>query len=233
MVENTVPVLILAGGEGSRLWPITDMIPKALVPVAGKPCVAWIIDELHEQGFENIHILINDDETVHFMYALHDLDVRLWPTPKVLSQCERILRCLPILKQPFIVIYGDDLTHTDYVKLIDTQLKEKAAVVLATTYNVEFEFGIIEIEGKKAIGFKEKPNLGLISTDCIWTGRAAIHPYVLPWLENHTDLAKGVFPELLANGQKILVQVGDAPWYDVGSIAHYRRVNEAYKAETA
>ena len=235
MVENTVPVLILAGGEGSRLWPITDMIPKALVPVAGKPCVRWVIDELHEQGFRNIIILINDEDYYQFKYFIQETGVAFNSSPKSTSICQRILNCREILenKPVFLVIYGDDITRTDYRKLVETQQATKSIAVLATTYNVELEFGLIEVDGNDVVGFKEKPNLGKIATDCIWTGRAAFHKYILsPWLENHTNLSD-VFPDLLGHGQKVLVQVENSPWYDVGSIAHYRRVNEAYKAETA
>lgn len=236
MVETgTIPVLIMAGGEGSRLWPITDLYPKALVPVAGKPCVRWVIDELFDQGFRNITICINTGTESQFQYELRDTIVQFSALPKKASICDRILQNETALKQAagFIVVYADDLTVTDYKALVNKLFKSNAVAILATTRNAQLEFGLIQATDDVLMRIIEKPSIQQITGHAIWSGRVAFALCVLTTLKSvGGDLAKDVFPELLKQGSKLLLQNSNTPWYDVGSIAHWRKVNEAYAKST-
>lgn len=234
-MANTTPVIILCGGLGSRLWPLTDIYQKALIPVAGKPCVKWIIEELYSQGFRNITLSINSGSENEFRNALN-LPVEFAAPPTLTSGCDRILHSSHkfITAKKFIVIYGDDLTHTDYRQLLEP-LKE-ADVVLATTTGVNLEFGLVNYWNGKVRSFTEKPQLVSLTRpgiwtgtrSAIWTGRAAMRTDSLRYLVGREDLSRDVFPAMLQDGRRIAVLNSDTPWYDVGSIAHWRRANEEY-----
>jgi NDP-sugar pyrophosphorylase family protein len=231
MVEkSTIPAVILAGGLGTRLWPITDMYEKALVPVGGKSCICWVIEELHNQGFRKLTVCINDEKRKDFEYALDKFEVEISEAPAATSACARILRNRIKIENcdRFFVIYADDLTHTNYSDLVNQMDVTKADVVLAVTGSVDLEFGLIDTDDVFVTSFNEKPNLKQFTNLPIWTGRALLKSNLLLELLGRSDLARNVFPELLRQRKRLAVVNGDAPWYDVGSIAHWRRANEHY-----
>jgi NDP-sugar pyrophosphorylase family protein len=112
---------------------------------------------------------------------------------------------------------------------VTTLLSSDAAAVLATTHAAELEFGLIETTGNTVTRIIEKPTIGQITSHSIWSGRVAFKSAVLCGLRNSADLAKDVFPNLLAQGAKVTVQNENEPWYDVGSIGHWRKANEDYR----
>jgi mannose-1-phosphate guanylyltransferase len=75
-MENCLRFLVLAGGKGERLFPFSSIIPKCLIPVAGKPCVRWIIEDAIQQGFKDIVLCINKKDQSNFKYEFRDLDIK-------------------------------------------------------------------------------------------------------------------------------------------------------------
>src|ERR1700690_1052023 len=74
-MKNPTRLLILAGGKGERLFPFSSVIPKCLIPVAGKPCVRWIVEDALQQGFDDIVLCINKKDEANFKHEFRDLDV--------------------------------------------------------------------------------------------------------------------------------------------------------------
>lgn len=202
------------------------MMDKALVPVAGKPCIRWIVEELVQQGFTRLNVCINEERLADFDFALNGLPVVLHTNPASTSICERILKVRLQVARGFLVVYGDDLTHTNYAGLVDGL--SRADAVLATTSTVPLEFGLIAAENGVVKDFIEKPNLKDLTGSSIWTGRVAMRASSLQELVGRSDLAREVFPAMLKAGKRIIALNGNEPWYDVGSIAHWRRANEEY-----
>ncbi len=75
-MENNTRFIVLAGGKGERLFPFSSVIPKCLIPVAGKPCVRWIVEDAIQQGFKDIVLCINKKDESNFMYEFRDLDIK-------------------------------------------------------------------------------------------------------------------------------------------------------------
>jgi len=169
-------VFILAGGYGTRLFPFTELIPKCLLPIKGKPVVRYIIENLISQGFKDIVLCINKKFSELFLHEFRDLDIEFSISEKPLGTAGEIFIAKKFIDDKFMVIYGDDLTFLDYSKLLEFHNVHKDAIAsIVATSNVPLEFGVIIEEDDKVKIFKEKPNLGLL----IWTGTAIFEPEAL------------------------------------------------------
>jgi len=229
MLRNRLetPVLILAGGEGSRFTPTTQVVPKALIPVAGKPCIRWIIDELVSQGFNKLIVCVNEPHEDLFAHELRDTGVRFSVSKKPLGTCGEIINASKLIDSDiFMIVYADDLTHTNYRGLLE--LLSSGDMALAITNSVDLDFGLVISKGIHVQGFLEKPNLKHVTGNGIWTGRLAMRTSSLSDLQGCYDLAKDVFPKLLQQGKRLVILSSDELWFDVGSVAHWRKANEEY-----
>jgi len=225
-------VLILAGGVGSRLRPYSDFIPKCLMPIRGVPCVRLIIEDiLKEMGDAEIVLCINERFEEHFRHEFRDLNIDFSVSPEPKGTAGEIAWASHKLSrdEPFMVVYGDDLTHTDYKAFIafhnSSHEKDGSVATLLSTMNVPLEFGVLDIENGFIKGIREKPPLG----QPIWTGKCILEYELVNLMKPGLDLAKHIFPQLLRCGLKICSYVTDNLWLDIGSIGHYDRANEIWE----
>jgi len=221
-----VKVFILAGGLGTRMLPWSHVLPKSLLPVKYKPCVRWIIDELYTQGFKDVTLCVNRNFSKLFQYSFRDLPLKFSITEKPQGTAGEISSALRtqthFVDDCLLVIYGDDITKMDYKDFIDFHRKEKADVSLALTTNVPLDVGVVDLEGNKITGFKEKPHINVPT----WTGRIIFNKEVLNYLTPHKDIAKDVIPQMLADKKRIYGYLTHNRWLDVGNYQHYVRTQK-------
>jgi NDP-sugar pyrophosphorylase family protein len=224
-------LFILAGGEGSRFFPFTALIPKCLIPVAGKPCIRWIIEDAIEQSvFNSIVVCINKKDELEYTHELRDLDVTLSVSEKPLGTLGELANAMPIIGDPFVVRYGDDLTEVNYNMLLNIHKAQKAALTLAVTTKYELPVGVLETlynqyDVSSVKSFLEKPRLD----KPIWTGVACMsYESVRPYFKNY-DIARDLIPQLLESKEKVVAYNVESEWFDVGNIEHWRRADEYYR----
>ena len=222
----------MAGGEGTRLRPMTASQPKPLLPVANKPIVEHVLGLLKRHGFTETVVTVQffaplvrnyfgDGEEVGMSLQYATEEVPLGTAGSV-KNAEDALR-----SGPFLVISGDALTDFDLTALVAYHKKQGALVTvgLARVPN-PLEFGIIIADDDGRIQrFLEKPTWGQVFSDTVNTGIYVMEPEVLAEVPagEAVDWAADVFPRLVAAGAPLHGWVAEGYWQDVGTHESYLR----------
>jgi mannose-1-phosphate guanylyltransferase/phosphomannomutase len=225
--------VVMAGGEGTRLRPLTSNQPKPMVPIVGKPCIEHIVELLRSHGLEDVVITLaflpqairsyfGDGETlgVNIEYSVEELPLGTAGSVRLASAK---------LDETFVVISGDALCDVDLGALV-AKHKEKGAAVTIGLKSVDnpLEFGIVVTDEEGRVErFLEKPSWGQVFSDTINTGIYVLEPEVLTHIpaEGKFDFSKELFPLLLEMGRPIYGHVMDGYWQDIGNLDQYRQAN--------
>lgn len=223
--------VVMAGGEGSRLRPLTVNLPKPLVPVANRPIMHHIVGLLRSHGITDIvttlHYLADEVQTYFGdgsdfgVSIVHSIEETPLGTAGSVKQAEVLLR-----GEPFVIISGDALTDCDLGKAIRFH-EEKgslATLVLSRVPN-PLEFGIVITgEDGRVSRFLEKPGWGEVFSDTVNTGIYILEPEIFDWIapRANVDWSKDIFPRLLSEGAPMYGYVMDEYWCDVGTLEQYR-----------
>jgi mannose-1-phosphate guanylyltransferase/phosphomannomutase len=223
----------MAGGEGSRLRPLTLNRPKPMVPVVNRPVMGHIIELLKRHNINDVVATLQyraDDIRNYFgdgstIGATINYSVETNPlgTAGSVKLAERFLS----RDEPFLIISGDAITDIDLTKVIEFHKRVGAAVTL-TLYRVPnpLEYGVIIVDAQGRIErFLEKPSWGEVISDTVNTGIYVISPEVLSEIEEGVpfDFSKDLFPLLMKRGAPLYGYIADGYWCDVGNIAEYAR----------
>jgi len=225
--------VVMAGGEGTRLRPLTSNQPKPMVPIVGKPCMEHIVELLRKHGFEEIIVTVaflpqairsyfGDGESL-------GLRVEYSVEESPLGTAGSVGLAADKLDDTFLVISGDALCDFDLGKLLEFHKKREAAVTIALK-SVEnpLEFGIVVTdEGGRIERFLEKPSWGQVFSDTINTGVYVIEPEVLRHIPSDCpyDFSKELFPLLLEMGRPLYGLPMEGYWQDIGNLDQYRQAN--------
>ena len=223
----------MAGGEGTRLRPLTSNQPKPMVPIVGKPCIEHIVELLRRHGLDDVLITLafmpqsirgyfgnGEAHAVRIRYSVEETPAGTAGSVKLAEQA---------LDEPFVVISGDALCDIDLGSVIRFH-QEKHALVTIALKSVEnpLEFGIVVTDEDGRIErFLEKPTWSQVFTDTINTGIYVIQPEVLAQIptDRPYDFAKELFPLLLEKGRPLYGYVADGYWQDIGNLEQYRQAN--------
>ena len=223
----------MAGGEGTRLRPLTSNQPKPMVPVVGKPCMEHIVELLHSHGLDDVIVTVaflpqairgyfGDGETlgVNIEYSVEESPLGTAGSVRLASGK---------LDDTFVVISGDALTDVDLTKIVDFHREREAAVTIGLK-SVEnpLEFGIVVTDDDGRIErFLEKPSWGQVFSDTINTGIYVLEPEVLRHVptDRPYDFSKELFPLLLEMGRPLYGYVFDEYWQDIGDLDQFRQAN--------
>jgi dTDP-glucose pyrophosphorylase len=210
--------LIMAGGEGRRLQPLTDRVPKPMVPVAGRPILERIVLHLVGYGIRQIYISVNylaDIIIDHFGDG-----GRLGCSIEYLREHQALGTggALSLLPQPpahpLIVMNGDLVTQFDLARLLRFHSAERAAATIAARhYQVDIPFGVITARGNLLTGLQEKPSPQFL----VNAGIYVLEPRVLPLVPAATFYPMTTLIEqLLGRGECVAVYPVEEDWIDVG-----------------
>jgi mannose-1-phosphate guanylyltransferase/phosphomannomutase len=226
--------LIMAGGEGTRLRPLTSNQPKPMMPIANRPMMEHIVELLRKHGFEDIVVTVafqanairtyfgNGSEFgVRMVYATEE-------TP--LGTAGSVRNAKDELDEPFLVISGDVLTDIDLGRIVDFHSERKAlATIGLKSMENPLEFGIVITRQDGSVErFLEKPTWGEVFSDTINTGIYVLHPDIFDYIEpgKSIDFSSDVFPRLLDDGAAVFGYVAEGYWEDVGTLDSYIRVHQ-------
>ena len=223
----------MAGGEGSRLRPLTINRPKPMVSIVNKPCLGHIFDLLKRHGIEDAFVTLQ-----YLASVIQDsygdggavgMRLRYSVEETPLGTGGSVRQIGDALDDTFLVISGDAMTDIDLSKVIAFHKERKAAVTL-TLVRVPnpLEYGVVITQPDGRITkFLEKPSWGEVFSDTINTGIYVIEPHVMQRfaIGETFDFSKDLFPQLLAAGEPLFGYVAEGYWTDVGSIAEYSRAN--------
>jgi mannose-1-phosphate guanylyltransferase/phosphomannomutase len=225
----TVKAVIMAGGEGTRLRPLTSNAPKPLLPLVNRPMMEHIVDLLKDHGFDDIVV------TVAFMANAirnyfgdgSEFDVRIsYATEETpLGTAGSVRNAMAELTEPFLVISGDVLTDVDLSAIVKFH-QEKGALATIALAHVEnpLEFGIVITHEDGSIErFLEKPTWGQVFSDTINTGIFVLDPAIFDYIAagKPVDFSSEVFPALLEDAKPLYGAITDGYWEDVGTLEAY------------
>lgn len=216
--------VVLAGGVGTRLKPLTYKRPKPLIPIAGEPCIDYMIKSLVSAGFKRIIVTtgymsdtmiksIGDGKKfgASILYAFEESPAGTAGAVKNVEE---------FLDNTFVVASGDVLADVDIKALYDYHREKNAVATMALT-KVEnaTEFGIVGLdEDNRIIKFKEKPKEEEIFSNLVNAGIYILEPEVIDYIpeDQMFDFSKNVFPLLLENDRPIYGAVISGLWMDIG-----------------
>jgi len=223
--------VLMAGGSGTRLRPLTCDLPKPMVPVMNRPIAEHIINLLKRNGV---------DEVIATLYYLPDVmrdyfqdgsefGVRMTyavEEEQPLGTAGCVKNIAELLDDTFIVISGDGITDFDLQEALRFHKAKgsKATLVLAHVPN-PVEFGVVITDDENRIQrFLEKPSTSEIFSDTVNTGTYILEPEVLDYLpaNQKTDFSEDLFPLLLEKGEPMFGYVAEGYWCDVGHLDAYR-----------
>ncbi|TMD74935.1 MAG: nucleotidyl transferase [Chloroflexi bacterium] len=225
--------VVMAGGEGSRLRPLTSSMPKPLVPVAGRPIMEHILLHLRRHQLRDVVATVQymgasirnyfgdgSDQGVALTYSVED---------SPLGTAGSVMLARQQLGETFVVISGDSLTDIDLgaAARFHRERKAIATIVLKPVPN-PLEYGVVVVdEGGAVQRFIEKPSWGEVISDLANTGIYILDPAVFDFFRQGevTDWSGDVFPKLLKEGEHVFGWIADGYWEDVGSHSAYIKAN--------
>ena len=226
--------VIMAGGEGTRLRPLTSNLPKPMMPLANRPMMEHIVNLLKGHGFDEIVVTVafmantirtyfgdGSEFGVRMVYATEE-------TP--LGTAGSVRNAMDELDERFLVISGDVLTDIDLSRIV-AEHDERGALATIGLTPVEnpLEFGIVITREDGTIErFLEKPSWGQVFSDTINTGIFVLEPEIFDYIppDRPVDFSSEVFPQLLADGKPLYGSVAEGYWEDVGTLEAYIRVHK-------
>jgi len=212
------PMVIMAGGLGTRLRPFTEECPKPLLPVGGKPMLEHIIERARGEGFRHFVMAVN---YLGQMIEQYFSDGERWQVhieylreKSPLGTVGAIALLDPRPAVPFVVFNGDVLTDIHYGELLDFHIRHGAAATMAVRqHEWQHPFGVVRTNGIEIVGFEEKP----VARTHINAGVYVLEPGSLDALEpgEHCDMPI-LFSRLQARGARTIAYPMHEPWLDVG-----------------
>ena len=180
--------VILAAGEGNRLEPLTGTRPKPMIPVANKPVLEYVVEAVADAGIDEIVLVVGyersriqshfgdgDDWDVTIEYAVQE---------KQLGTAHAVLQARPHVDEPFLVLNGDRIIGPTAVERVAEACDGDAdAVATVTSVDIPTRYGVVDIEGDRVLGIREKPPAHEASTDLINAGVYAFRPGVFERLD--------------------------------------------------
>ncbi|HLY30925.1 MAG TPA: sugar phosphate nucleotidyltransferase, partial [Ktedonobacterales bacterium] len=223
----------MAGGEGSRLRPLTISRPKPMAPIVGRPVMEHILYLLKAHGITDVVVTVQylaSSIEDYFGDGAHlGMKIVYSREETPLGTAGSVKNAEHLLQEPFLLISGDALTDFNLTDIIryHTERRALATLTLAHVAN-PLEFGVITTDEQGHIQkFLEKPSWGEVFSDTINTGIYVLDPVVFSYFEKDKpfDFSQELFPLMLAKGDPLYGYIADGYWCDVGNLAEYMRAN--------
>jgi NDP-sugar pyrophosphorylase family protein len=229
-------LIILAAGKSTRMYPFSDAIPKALMPVGGIPVVRRIVNQWapHVSG---VIICINSKDRVEFEHEFRDMDnITFSQSNAPLGTAGEVINASNLLTYTdnFLVHYGDIITDINVQDFIDghiqSDLEDKSNTYIGRLLVIKevLENSIVRFtpdENKFIYSFEEKT----ISDNYGWGAIAAFRHDIINYLGIGKDFGKDVFPKVIKDGRILVAHISNSKWYDVGNVRNWAIADKAAK----
>jgi len=226
--------IIMAGGEGTRLRPLTCGRPKPMMPVVNRPMMEHIVALLKKHGIHDIGVTLQylpeairgyfgngADFGVHMRYYVEEIPLGTAGSVKNAQQ---------FLDETFVVISGDALTDLDLTRALEFHRQKGAiATLVLTPVEIPLEYGVVITDRDGRITqFLEKPGWGEVFSDTVNTGIYILEPEVLNYFEpgRKFDFSKDLFPILLREKQPLFGVSLTGYWCDIGNLQQYVQAHQ-------
>ncbi|KPV62320.1 MAG: Bifunctional protein GlmU [Candidatus Bathyarchaeota archaeon BA1] len=226
--------VVLAGGFGTRLRPLTCTRPKLLFPVGNRPLLDWTLERLAKSGTAEVILAVNYmaeafiqryGDSAYGMKLLYSREARPLRTGGPIKKAESLIG----LEEPFLVLNGDILTNIDYARLAEKH-KENDAIATIALYKVDdpSRYGVVELtEQNRVVRFVEKPMRGRAPSNLANAGIYVLDPKIFDYIPDGrpVSIEHEIFPKLADEG-KLYGHTFDGIWIDIGELEDYLKANK-------
>lgn len=225
--------VIMAGGFGTRIQPLTSGIPKPMIPLANRPIMLHIVELLKRHGITELVMLLHHQPDIikNFFRDGSDFEVRIeYVAPLQDMGTAGAVKCAEeLLGERFLVISGDLLTDFNLGKIVDFHCQKRAmATITLTSVRDPLQFGVVITDREKRITqFLEKPGWGEVFSDTINTGIYVLEPDIFRSIPDGEsfDFSNDLFPLLLRNNDPLFGCPVKGYWRDIGNTDSYREAH--------
>lgn len=225
--------IIMAGGFGSRLRPLTCDMPKPMVPLLNKPVMEYSVELLKDHGIEDIGITtcyLPEMIEEYFEDGSHwGVNFQYFLEEEPLGTAGSVGNARDFLDETFVVVSGDALTDVDLTQAIEYhKAKGGLATLVLSRQQVPLEYGVVIIDQNGEITrFLEKPSWGEVFSDLVNTGIYILEPEVFDYFEKGTnlDFSKDLFPLLMQDDQPLYGYPSECYWSDIGDLESYMQTH--------
>jgi len=227
-------VVILAGGKGTRLRPLTYEVPKALLPIHGKTLTEHLFDLFKKYEIKDMLISVGYLKEKIMEYVADGVrfgvDVGYIEEDKPLGTAGPVKLARHKLNDTFIVTNGDELKDIDLEEMYKLHKENNALVTIAlTTVDDPSEYGVARLAGSKILEFVEKPKKGKSPSNLINSGLYIVEPEVINMIpDGKAMFEKDVFPKLAEKG-KLFGYPFSGQWFDTGNMDRYEKAIKEWK----
>lgn len=226
--------VILAGGFGTRLRPLSCTRPKLLFPICNKPLLDWTLERLANSGVKEVVLAVNYmaeafiqryGDSTRGMRLFYPMEEKPLGTGGPIKNAEKLIG----RKDPFLVLNGDILTDFDYSKIMKKHI-EKGATATIALYRVEYpsRYGVAELtEKNRVVRFVEKPAREKAPSNLANAGIYVLDPRIFDYIPSGrpVSMEREVFPKLADDG-KLYGYDFEGLWIDIGKSEDYLKANK-------
>ena len=225
-----VDAVIMAGGKGERLRPLTEKTPKPLLPVGDKAIIDHNVDRLISYGISHIYVTVNylaEQIEAHFAEPRDGVKVNCIREPQFLGTIGSIRYIKEFNNDTVLVMNSDLFTNIDFEDFyLHFQQHHAEMSVAAIPYNVAIPYGIFQLEGRNIKGLLEKPKYNYYANAGIYL----IKRHVLNEIPRDTIFhATHLVEKLIAEGKTVIRYPLNGTWIDIGNPQEYQKANDFVK----
>ena len=222
-----IDAVLMAGGKGERLRPLTEKTPKPLLEIGGKCIIDHNVDRLISYGVKHINVTINylgEQLEEHFATPREGIQVRTFREPKFLGTIGSIKYIDNFCNDSVLVMNSDLFTNIDYEDFfLHFQRHDAEMSVAAVPYNISIPFGILDLDGRDIKGLIEKPKYNYYANAGIYL----IKKRALAEIPEDTFFhATHLVEKLIAQGKRVIRYPLNGTWIDIGTQQEYERAKE-------
>ena len=225
-----VDAVIMAGGKGERLRPLTEKTPKPLLPVGDKAIIDHNVDRLISYGISHISVTVNylaEQIESHFAQPRGDVKVNCIREPHYFGTIGSVQYVKNFYNDAVLVMNSDLFTNIDYEDFyLHFQQHDAEMSVAAIPYNVAIPYGIFQLEGRNITGLVEKPKYIYYANAGIYLiKRRALDEIPANTMFHATDLIE----KLINEGKRVIRYPLNGTWIDIGNPQEYQKANDFVK----
>lgn len=226
--------VILAGGKGTRLRPLTDSMPKALIEIQGKTVTEHLFDLLKKYGIRDCYITIGHlKENIKDFFgdgSKFGMNISYVEEEEPLGTAGPLRLVKDELKESFIVSNGDELKDINIPRMYRLHKRKNALATIAlTTVDNPSQYGVARLEGSRILEFVEKPKKENAPSNLINSGFYILEPEVIDMIpEGFCMFEKDIFPKLAQMG-RLRGFPFQGQWFDTGNLERLERARKLWK----
>jgi len=222
--------VILAGGLGTRMRPLTYLVPKPLLPIGGKPLIERTIEYLKSHGFREFVVCVAYLKGYIIDYLNRSkgslgVEIEFAESDVPLGTAGQLKTAERLIPDTFLAMNGDIVTSLNVSRLVDFH-KHRGGIgtIALKTFELKLPYGLVEVgQDSRITGFKEKPLMSFMVNAGIYVFEKEIFQYIPEG--KVSSLETDVFPRLISEGKVLNSFYEEAYWADIGTVSDFERVD--------